>query len=534
MKSIKTLSEWTICIGLAVALAGCGGPSSSRRGDDPSVDGTSDGQSQAEEVDSQGELKRREVVAIEIKYVPDVTKSAQDTFQKGLILVYESPANATAEELAEQYREAAGKFQEAIDDDPGFLEAYFNLGMMYERLKETDKALEIFRKAAERSKTREVELRSSGQQAEDETVRATKNAATAEAYMAKILLRNAEDKRMLGNDYDAHKDTDDARKMLDKVLLRDENNVAGNNAMALYWLAENNLEQAEEHVKSVLNIEPLNTAALNTRGLINYRNKEYRIAKWIFLQKVIQIDKNSTEAWTNLGLTHLALDDKPRAVDAFAKAAKLDPDNVPARLNLAAIYLDYLNYPAARDLYATVILLDDDNVEAMIGRGTANWGLGAVDETVADYERCLELTDRYPELLKRLGGIYEGRSENDKAIAYYEKYILAANIPLTDVLVMKVAVLKDPTFGLEEPKGPDGEDGFDDFEDMDDEGNAPEAPAPAEEAPAPAEEAPAPAEEAPAPAEEAPAPAEEAPAPAEETPAPASEDAPAEEASTEE
>ena len=529
MTWIKTLSHWTLCIAVSTALVGCGGSSTARRGDQ-GASTSPQGDSPAEEEAAQEELKRREVVAIEIKYVPDVTETAQNIFQEGLILVYEAPANATAEELAEQYKLAAAKFQDAISEDGGFIEAYFNLGMMYERLKDTGQALEIYRKAAERSKARELELRNSGQQAEDETVRATKNAATAEAYMAKILLRNAQDMRTLGNDYDAHKNTDEAKKMLDKVLLRDENNVAGNNAMALYWLAENNLEQAEESVKSVLNIEPMNTAALNTRGLINLRNKEYRIAKWIFLQKVIQIDKNSTEAWTNLGMTYLALGDKPRAVDAFDRAATLDPDNVPARLNLAAIYLDYLNYPAARDLYAKVLLLDDDNVEAMIGRGTANWGLGAVEQTVADYERCLELTEKYPDLLKRLGGIYEGQAKNDKAIAYYERYIVAANVPPTDALVMKVAVLKDPNFGMEEPKGMDGDDGFGDFEDMDEEGDSaeetPSSDAPAEEAPAeeaPAEEAPA--EEAPA---EETAPAGDAPA---EAAAPAGEgDAAAEEA----
>ncbi len=380
MKKLMHLTGYAGLAALMLVMVGCGTTSPSQKATGETV----------EEVIPEEELEeltvRKVKIPDEIKYVDYVTKEAQDLFREGLVMVYATPPD---------YVGAGAKFQEAVDADKTFLQAYFNLGMTYERLKKKEAALQVYK----------------------QTLASNPDSLDAKAYVGKIYLAKAREAAEKGDDFSADQLTIDAKALLDEVLLRDEDNVAANNSMALYWLGQNDLVKAEDYVTRVLNFEPRNVAGLVTRGLINYLNKNYSIARWLFEQKVLKIDPNSTEALTNLGLTFLAMEDKPKAVYNFAKAIELDPENVPARLNLAAIYLDYLNYEGARLQYTTIIELQSENVEALIGQGTALWGLQRYEETVASYEQALALDKKRTMLLKRLGEIYEGPMGNtDKGI----------------------------------------------------------------------------------------------------------------------
>ena len=180
------------------------------------------------------ELTVRQVkIPDELKYVDYVKKEAQDEFRKALVKVYGTPPD---------YEGAIATFQSAIDEDPTFLQAYFNLGMTYERLKQKEKALQVYK----------------------DTLAKNPNSLDAKAYVGKIYLAKAREARERGNDFDADKLTLDAKTLLDEVLIKDEDNVAANNSMALYHLGQGELEKAEESVTRVLNIEPRNVAGLVT------------------------------------------------------------------------------------------------------------------------------------------------------------------------------------------------------------------------------------------------------------------------------
>lgn len=430
-----------------VALFGaCGGPSQTTKQDQTPAPGqrpTEVGSEQKKaEPEDATELTVRQVIVPETpQYIEGIDKGAQDSFKEGVVAVYTAPPD---------FGVAVEKFSDAIEKDKQFLEAYFNLGMTYERMGEKEKALATYQDALTNNP----------------------DSLDAKGYVGKIFLAKARDSRIAGNDFEADQWTDKAKKLLDEVTVKEPDNVAANNSLALYWLGKDDTKVAEDYVKKVLSIEPRNVAALNTRGLINYMNKNYQIAKWIFEQKVLQTDPNSTEALTNLGLTYLAMNEKPRAVASFQKAIQLDPENVPARMNLAAIYLDYLNYAAAQDQYRLVIEQQPDNVEALLGFGTSSWGLQSYQDAVANYEKVLELSKKHNMLLERLGKIYEGPlSDTKTAVSYYKKYIAAENLPPTHVLAQKVQILENSNFEM--PKQPES-----DPQQLDDQGNPIQAPSP--------------------------------------------------------
>ncbi len=398
---------------LALAVAGCGGSSQQvKTGGGGSAQAVHKGKKTKSFVEAAELTEKKIQVKKAPIYIPGVDHAAQDAFRAGVQAVLATPPD---------FAKAESKFKEAIKKDPKFLEAYFNLGMLYEREGHQDEALRVYQSVMD----------------------ANPNSLDAKAYIGKVYLAKAKKARKLGRTLQAQQMETKAMNLFDQVIAKNPDNVAAQNAIALYWLMKKNLKEAEKYVRAVLTLDPHNVVALNTRGLINYLSGNYRIARWLFEQKALKEDPNSTEAWNNLGLVYIKMKDVPRAVECFIKALKMNPSNSEAMMNLAAIYLNYLNYKGAMQLYKKVLAMDRENPEALVGMGTSLLGMHKPKDALKYYTEALKVKPSMVILYRKIGGLYES-SLNDltKAIRYYEKYIAAKHLGPKDELVMKVTALK--------------------------------------------------------------------------------------------
>ena len=388
---------------------------------------------QAQEEKRRDELRRslekREIIVPEKpEFVPGVDIEAQQSFRDGVISLFSMM----------DYESAVTSFEDAITKDKAFLEAYFNLGMIYERTRQPGKALEVYQRALD----------------------ANPESGTAKGYIGKVYLGMAKEKYDLGQDVEADNLTKKAKDLFDQVIVQDQDNTEANNALALYWLLRteherdeaNRLEylnRAEDFIENVLAVKPTDVVALNTRGLIYMQRGEYTIAKWIFENKVLKLDAGSTEAHNNLGLASFKLGLTPKAVRHFRIAIKLNEGNLSARLNLAAIYLNYLNYEKAREQYDYVLNARPDNVEAMIGKGSCHVGDTDYEEGFSWWQKAVAADKEKLELVDRIAKIYATRlTEFDKAVEAYDQYIALGQAQGLDVSEAQKA--KENTLKLKE------------------------------------------------------------------------------------
>jgi len=393
--------------GLLLALA-CAGPS--RQVATPGPAATPQAAAPAPEEEEL--VERQVVVPAEPQYVEGVDRAAQDAFRRGVVAVFQNPPD---------YRTAQAALEEAVSKDPAFLEAYFNLGMLYERTGRPEQAIEVYQRA----------------------LKANPDSLDAQGYIGKVYLALSKKAKDRGDEAAAAEYEKKAKGLFDAIVAKDPDNVTANNALALYWLFRGDRDTAEDFVKKVLMVDPRNVVALNTRGLINLIANRLKIARWVFEEKALKEDPNSVEAWTNLGLTYLKMGQTPEAVASFEKAILLDPDNVPGRLNVAAIYLEYLHYQAALNEYEAVLRLVPDHPDALIGSGSCLLGLHRPQEAVARWEKALSANPQLASLWARVGKVYELTLQQlDKAIAAYENYVRLANPPANDPIVAKLPVLK--------------------------------------------------------------------------------------------
>lgn len=399
-----------VIIVLSMALfAACGG---AQKKTATQIETQTEQQLTPQQTEEEDLTERKVTKPKEPEFVPGIAEDAQIAFKKGVRAISSVPAD---------YATAQAAFEEAVSKDKTFMEAWFNLGMTYERIGKPEEAIKVYQRA----------------------LAANPGNLDAQAYVGKVYLSLAKRERDAGETAKADQYESEAKNIFDQIIAKDPDNITANNAMALYFLYRGDMKTSEDYVKKVLMVQPRNVVALNTRGLINLLAGKLNIARWVFEEKALAEDPNSTEAWTNLGLTYLKMGKVPHAVAAFEKAVTSNPDNAEARLNLAAIYLEYLHYKAALEQYDAVLKLVPNNVEALIGRGSCLEGLHEPKEAIASWEKAVQLDPDRGVLWARIGRLYEmSLNDLDKAIAAYEKYIETMKPGPNDSIVAKLPALK--------------------------------------------------------------------------------------------
>lgn len=85
------------------------------------------------------------------------------------------------------------------------------------------------------------------------------------------------------------------------------------------------------------------------------------------LEKAVKIDPSYSEAWSELGNTHLTGGSIDEAIRAFAQAVKHRPDFQVARYNLAYALKKKGNFPKAAEHYRIYLQRDPDDADAWFG-----------------------------------------------------------------------------------------------------------------------------------------------------------------------
>ena len=93
--------------------------------------------------------------------------------------------------------------------------------------------------------------------------------------------------------------------------------------------------------------------------------------------------------------------------------------------NLRLGWLTYLSggFTESKAYYLRAIAIMPYAVEPRLGFVYPAGAMGNWSEVIAQYEKILEITPNYTLVLHRLGLIYYGRNEFDKALKYFEKVV---------------------------------------------------------------------------------------------------------------
>jgi tetratricopeptide (TPR) repeat protein len=305
-------------------------------------------------------------------------REAMDLFKKAEAMI--GTAGENSEEQAELFRKA-------IQAKPDFLEAHYNLGLIYANQK----------KMAEAS-------------AEFETVLQIEPQFDAEIYL------------LLATTHQARANNGAAIAALEEGLRRKPNDLKFLKALAYMQYNDKKDSSAIQTLIQLLEVDPADASAHIDLALLYLRNNQAEKAISHFQEALLR-DANNFEARYNLGLLYLRQKKHGEATIELEMADKIRPGDPDLLERLGDAYAYQNQHDKAVVAYRAALIKASDrgSVLAKLGFNLAN--LNRTEEAVATLESANKLNDRNSDVLFLLGDLYGDLKRYEDAIAAYQKSI---------------------------------------------------------------------------------------------------------------
>jgi tetratricopeptide (TPR) repeat protein len=132
-------------------------------------------------------------------------------------------------------------------------------------------------------------------------------------------------------------------------------------------------------------IKPDHVDAYNSLGILYAEAENYDKAIEVYF-KAIRIEPSNSMVYNNIGLVYVQIGNYEQAIDAFEKSINYDPSNADAYNNLGSVYLTTGHYRKAIDVLVQVLQIKPDFVLAHYNLGRAYIGVGDSKAALNQYE----------------------------------------------------------------------------------------------------------------------------------------------------
>lgn len=254
------------------------------------------------------------------------------------------------------YNDLLSRFRDVLGIEPDMAEAHYNLGCIYEAMRDDDKALEHYKRALQLQPDLHL----------------------AAANLGALLARNGQ--------------LDDALNLYQKALSKDAKNSPVLLNMAAIYEQQKKYDQAIARASEVLVRDPSNVGAYRVMASVYYSMGKFDMARLICLRG-LKINENDPKLLNTLGLVLLKLDEVPEALAKFRAALAQQPDMIPTRFNIAKVALDYKDFHVARAQFQKILEYEPGDKRAELGLAIAARGTGDFDAARKQFEA---LAARYP------------------------------------------------------------------------------------------------------------------------------------------
>lgn len=279
------------------------------------------------------------------------------------------------------------KFQAAIAADDQFAEAYYNLGVVYERMRRPEEAKLAYQRALqlkpyfkESAENLALLLQSEGRTAD------------ALALVQEILRLYPEDgsaRARLASLYQAVGDHKQAMHYAREALMRDPKNLTAYKVMMNCYLDRDNLDMAR-----------------------------------LVALRATKLNASDPELYYTMGLIQERQEDQAGAIYQYMRALELRDDFLRARVRIAQIATKHADWSTAAAHYQKIVQYDPANQEARLNLGIAYKGLGEIDKAMAEYDAILQSPTPPALAYFAMGVLFQAHKDlPDKALEYYKQFV---------------------------------------------------------------------------------------------------------------
>jgi tetratricopeptide (TPR) repeat protein len=213
----------------------------------------------------------KDIGRVVMEKLPEGTRS-QEEIQRANEEVWQRFEQAVAAVEAEDYSTALSSFESIVEDDPEFAEAYFNMGFVYGKMNELEKARERYEKATQvRPEYYEawVELANlfNGEHLYEKSLEAFEKAIALKADEISTLYNYGAVALNAGV-------MPKAQEAFGKLLAIDPNHAAANYQLGMVLVNLGKNEEALSFLEKYLELDPEGAHAATAKGIVDYLKQD--------------------------------------------------------------------------------------------------------------------------------------------------------------------------------------------------------------------------------------------------------------------
>jgi tetratricopeptide (TPR) repeat protein len=188
------------------------------------------------------------------------------------------------------------------------------------------------------------------------------------------------------------------------------------------YFAQNSTKLAKELLEILEKKFPDNVEALLKLSELYFLVRQYQKAI-DYVNKALEVDKNSAKAYFLKGSIYKESGDTNRAISSLETSVEQDNTYEDAFYDLGLIYAARKN-PLAFEYYNSVARINPKNEQVNYARAKLLQDLGKIDEAISTYENILAKNKNCDQCCYNIGAIYlELKNDPKKAIDYFSKAI---------------------------------------------------------------------------------------------------------------
>lgn len=175
------------------------------------------------------------------------------------------------------------------------------------------------------------------------------------------------------------------------------------------------MPQAENLLRQVLRIEPINPVALHLLGAVVHRAGKTENAIGL-IKQAIEVNPKSSEFHSNLGEMYRTIKKLPEAIEYGEKAIALDPKSAIAHSNLGIAYFDNDEIDKAEESQKRALKLNPKLTTALNNLGSIARKRKEKETATEFYRKVLQINPNHLDALNNLGATLTESEQPEEAI----------------------------------------------------------------------------------------------------------------------
>ena len=193
-------------------------------------------------------------------------------------------------------------------------------------------------------------------------------------------------------------------------------------AMAVDFLKQGRLGEADYVCQKVLVLEPESASALHYRGVVAHRRGDNATAL-DFMRRSLEREPEQADWYSNLGIVLQSAERFEAAMEAFRRATVLNPRHANALNNLGVLYRLYGRLEEAEASYRAVIAIEPNHLDVYTNLAVVLDQTGRTHEALEAHCKAITLRPSSPETHRHLALAYSVLGETERAIEVCEEWV---------------------------------------------------------------------------------------------------------------